>query len=80
LPPFILPRHTSIPVRDIITGIDGVTFEEGIADKLEIDIWELRIGVISLPNLIRNKEASARPKDLLDLQNLRRMRHPRPKD
>lgn len=62
-----------VPPRriDIITGIDGVAFEEAQSEKLELDLGEIRVPVLSRAHLIRNKEITARPKDLLDLELLR---------
>lgn len=55
---------------DIITEIDGLTFDEAAIDKQIIEIDNLKIPVISKPNLIKNKKASGREKDLLDAKNL----------
>jgi len=57
-----------VPNRiDIITQIDGVTFEEAWDDRIVIDMLEMKIPVISKPDLIRNKKATGRPKDKLDV-------------
>jgi len=62
------------PVRiDIITDISGVPFEEAYPRAL-ITEWEgVKIRVISLQDLLVNKRASGRPKDLLDAQLLERL-------
>jgi len=59
------------PVRiDITTKVDGVQFEEAYPNRLEIEMEELRLPVISREDLIRNKTASGRPQDLVDVQML----------
>ena len=52
---------------DVLTSIDGVEFEDAWARRLEIDIEGLRVPVLSREDLIKNKRASGRPKDLADL-------------
>jgi len=59
------------PVRiDINTKIDGVQFEEAYPSRVELTIDDLLIPVISRHDLIKNKKASARPQDLVDVQLL----------
>lgn len=53
---------------DLMTGIDGVTFEEAWPDRLERDIDGLTIPVICRAALLRNKRASGRMKDLADVR------------
>ncbi len=55
---------------DIITEIDGLTFEEASEGKEIVEIEELKIPVISKLNLIRNKRATGRDKDRIDAENL----------
>ena len=58
---------------DIITEIDGVTFEDAYARAL-IKTWEgVTIRVLSLQDLLANKRASGRLKDLADVQLLERL-------
>jgi len=59
------------PVRiEIMTTIDGVTFEECYAERV-IDIIDgIPVPLIGLKHLKRNKKASGRHKDLNDLENL----------
>jgi len=62
------------PVRiDIITFIDGVTFEEAMLDKKEVEIEGLKIPILSLKNLIKNKSATGREKDKLDVKILEKI-------
>ncbi len=56
---------------DILTTIDGVSFEEVESTSREIILDGLPIRIISPEMLIRNKEASKRPKDLADAVELR---------
>ena len=52
---------------DVLTSIDGVEFEDAWSRRLEIDIEDLKVSVLSREDLIKNKRASGRPKDLVDL-------------
>lgn len=61
------------PVRvDILQRIDGVTFDEAWQNRIEglLD-GEVKVNVISKNDLIRNKLASGREQDLLDVKKLR---------
>jgi hypothetical protein len=61
------------PMRiDILTGISGVTWKEVRAGRIEVEIDGLTLPVIGRRELIANKRASGRPKDLLDLAMLAR--------
>ncbi|ERP39045.1 hypothetical protein CALK_0539 [Chitinivibrio alkaliphilus ACht1] len=55
---------------DIITEIDGLTFEDASKGKDIVEIQELKIPVISKLNLIRNKRATGPDKDKIDAENL----------
>ena len=60
-----------VPCRiDIITSIDGITFEDAYAHSEIIDIEGIPIRVLSKPDLIVNKKASGRMKDLADVEML----------
>jgi hypothetical protein len=57
---------------DILQHIDGVTFDEAWANRIEGKIdGEVAASVISRDDLIRNKLASGREQDLLDAKKLR---------
>jgi hypothetical protein len=59
------------PVRiDLITSIDGLDNSEIFAGQIEGDFYGLKIPIISKEHLIRNKRATGRARDLLDLENL----------
>jgi Nucleotidyl transferase of unknown function (DUF2204) len=61
------------PLRiDILQQIDGVDFDEAWERRVETKIdGELPVHVISMDDLIRNKLACGRPRDLLDVEELR---------
>ena len=56
---------------DIITKIDGLTYDEASKGKEIIEIESLSIPVISKQNLIINKLATGREKDKIDAKNLK---------
>lgn len=55
---------------DLINSPDGVDFDECYDAKIEIEIDEVKISVIDLENLKKNKKASGRLQDLADLEKL----------
>ena len=55
---------------DIITRIDGVTYDEANDDKIIVEVEGLLLPVLSLENLIKNKLATGREKDKLDAKYL----------
>lgn len=57
---------------DILTSISGVTFQEANNDVVMLTIDDMKLPFISLENLIRNKEATGRLKDMADAENLRK--------
>ena len=60
---------------DILTTLTGVDFEQAWKHKIEITIGSFSIPVIGREQLIQNKKALARPKDLFDLELLEK--HPK---
>ncbi|MCD4700409.1 MAG: nucleotidyltransferase [Candidatus Aegiribacteria sp.] len=69
--PGIILQIGAAPRRiDILTRIDGMTFDEASEGKEIIDIENLMIPVISRQNLIINKLATGREKDKIDAENL----------
>ncbi len=54
----------------VLTGIDGVCFEDCKSKEVIVDIKGLPVRFMDKDNLIRNKRASGRPKDLIDLDVL----------
>jgi hypothetical protein len=55
---------------DLLTAISGVGFEEAWAAREERDVEGLPLSFLGRAQLIANKRASARPKDLRDLEML----------
>jgi hypothetical protein len=59
------------PMRlEILNEIDGVTFEECYELRESSKIGSLRVNFIDLKSLKKNKKASARPKDLDDIEKI----------
>ncbi|MCC6244918.1 MAG: nucleotidyltransferase [Gemmatimonadaceae bacterium] len=59
------------PMRiDLLSGISGVTFDDALDGSLRIHVGGDVVPVIGLRALLANKEASGRPKDRLDLEQL----------
>jgi hypothetical protein len=60
------------PARiDLLTSVDGVTFDDCFAHRLDVTIGGTLLPVISIDDLIRNKLATGRAKDLVDVESLR---------
>ena len=59
------------PVRlEILTSISGVEFAECYGRRVKTEWDGVAVALIDLPDLKRNKQASGRLKDLLDLEQL----------
>jgi len=56
---------------DLITEIDGLSFDEAAEDRDIVRIDDLAVPVISKKNLIVNKLATGREKDRLDAEKLK---------
>lgn len=57
-----------VPFRiDVITGIDGVTFKEAWLGRLEGKLGRMRVAFLGRDELVKNKLAAGRPKDLADI-------------
>jgi len=52
-------------------SIDGVQFDECYPNRVEKDLDDIKIKFISYDDLIKNKTASNRKRDQIDLENLR---------
>ncbi len=52
---------------DILTGIDGVSFDEAWSSRVEVDFHGVRVFVIGRDALLENKRASGRRKDRVDV-------------
>jgi hypothetical protein len=70
---FIAPGavyQVGLPPRriDLLTEVSGVSFDEAWASRVHAKIGELDdVPVLGLAELVRNKRASGRPRDLADL-------------
>lgn len=74
---FSEPRHGYRMGRkpisiEILTRIDGVSFDEAVQDALTVEVAGVEIRVIGRRALIANKRAAGRPKDLADIDALER--------
>jgi hypothetical protein len=52
---------------DILTGIDGVTFDEAWASRVPVDFHGIALFAIGRDALLKNKRASGRKKDRVDV-------------
>lgn len=60
------------PLRiDLLTNIDGVTFNECFSNRKEIEIDGILVSFIGYNDLIKNKLKTGRAKDLDDIENLK---------
>lgn len=55
---------------DLLTGVDGLTFEEAWPRRIETTLDGVRVCFVGREDLLRNKRASGRPRDLADLDLL----------
>lgn len=55
---------------EVVTTIDGVDFQDCFQNRLTIQVDGIPINYLSLPDLLKNKKASGRFKDLNDLEHL----------
>jgi len=59
------------PIRiELLNRISGVTFEEAWKTRSELLVDDLKVPVIGRAELLKNKKASGRTKDLLDVEEL----------
>ena len=58
----------------ILTGIDGVTFEECWEDRKEVNLSGMAIPFIGIKSLLKNKAASSRAKDKIDFEELKKIK------
>ena len=68
------------PLRiDILTEISGVSWDEAWRGHITVELDEMPLPVLGRAQLIANKRASGRPKDLRDLEVLENLSPPRKK-
>ena len=58
---------------EVITHIDGVKFDDCYSNRLETEIDGCKVKVINYADLLTNKKASGRPKDINDFLELRKL-------
>ena len=59
------------PLRlEVLKEIDGVEFRECYGRRIVDNLDGVEVSIISLRDLRKNKKASGRPKDIVDLENL----------
>jgi predicted nucleotidyltransferase len=58
----------------VLTGIDGISFERCRSDRILVNVSGLEIPFIGFDSLLANKAASLRNKDRIDLEELTRLR------
>jgi hypothetical protein len=56
---------------DVLTGIDGVTFDNAWVNRIESSYGDQPVHIIGREDLIRNKLATGRAQDALDADVLR---------
>lgn len=61
---------------DIITSASGLRFDEAFVNSLAVDIEGIEVHIPSVADLIRNKRASGRTKDLADAEALEQLDGP----
>ncbi len=71
-PSFIIEIGREPRKIQVLTGIDGVTFDECRKTAVKCDYLGRKMRFIGLEELLRNKKASGRSKDLIDAQELLR--------
>ena len=63
------------PIKiQVLTGIDGVSFERCRNDRIVLNVSGSEIPFIGFDSLLANKAASPRSKDRIDLEELTRIR------
>ena len=55
---------------DLLTSISGVEFEEAWAGRIQLRVGDLEVMVIGKEELIQNKRAVGRPRDVADVAEL----------
>jgi hypothetical protein len=57
---------------DLLTGISGINFDEAIHNSQLTEMDSVPVRTLGLESLLKNKAASGRPKDLADLDQLKK--------
>lgn len=61
---------------DLLTSIDGVSFEDCYARRVEAQWDGIRINIVDLQDLIKYKRASGRHQDMADIESLAEGKYP----
>jgi hypothetical protein len=69
-PDFVIQLGRAPNRIDILTGIDGVSWEEARESRIVAELGGLRLPVIGRETLIRNKTATGRTQDRADVERL----------
>ena len=64
---------------DIITAASGLKFEETYRNSISVNIEGIEVHIPSIEDLIRNKRASGRTKDLADAEALESLKDSEPR-
>jgi len=72
-PGFVFQVGVSLVRIDLLTEIDGVTFEEAWARRRVRAAGGLEVPVLSVEDLLRNKRATGRLQDMADAEALERL-------
>lgn len=65
---FRVPRRI-----DITTSVSGLRFDEAFENSLIVDVEGLKLRIPSVSDLIKNKRATGRTKDLADAEALEQL-------
>ena len=69
--PDVVAQFGVPPYRiDILTGVSGLTFDEAWDNRVEGDLEGVRVHLLGRRELIRNKQATGREKDRVDVRGL----------
>jgi hypothetical protein len=72
--PGIVFQMGIVPCRiDILTAISGVDFDDAWAHRIPIEVEGLHVACLGKDDLIKNKRAAGRPKDLVDVADLEKI-------
>jgi hypothetical protein len=55
---------------DVLTGVSGLSFDEAFENAIDVEVEGIVLRIPSIPDLIRNKRASGRTRDLADVEAL----------
>ncbi len=61
---------------DIITALSGIQFDEAFENSVLVEMEGVELRIPSVPDLIRNKRATGRLKDLVDAEALEELSAP----